>query len=334
VKLRLSRTQVPLLATSAVFALFYAGASIRYDGFFSWVVFVNLLQDNSFLGLAAIGMTFVILSGGIDLSVGAVVGFTSILVARLMAHQMHPLPAILAALAIGTGFGAGMGGLIRFAALPPFLVTLAGMFFMRGLGLVISLETITIRHGLYEGINALSLRVFPVTAILFLGTLGAAIYLAQYTRFGRTVYAIGGSEQSAMLMGLPVGRTKVWLYALSGFCSALAGVTYTFYTSSGNATAGTMLELDAIAAVVIGGTLLSGGVGYVFGTLIGVLILGVIQTIITFEGTLSSWWTKIAIGLLLLGFILLQRYLQSSAGRGGLGVANPAMVRNTPVIRP
>src|SRR5439155_24200266 len=130
--------------------------------------------------------------------------------------------------------------------------------------------------------------------------LAAGIYPPQYTGFGRKVYAIGGTEQSALLMGFPVGSTKLWLYALSGFCSSLAGVAYTFYTSSGNATAGTMLELDAIAAVVIGGTLLSGGVGYVFGTLIGVLILGLIQTIITFEGTLSSWWTKIAIGALLL----------------------------------
>src|SRR5207245_6871854 len=112
------------------------------------------------------------------------------------------------------------------------------------------------------------------------------------TRFGRNIYAIGGNEQSALLMGLPLGATKVWLYALSGFCSSLAGVVYTFYTSSGNATAGTMLELDAIAAVVIGGTLLSGGVGSVFGTWIGVLVLGVTQTILTFDGTWSSWWTK------------------------------------------
>ncbi|HKI70861.1 MAG TPA: galactofuranose ABC transporter, permease protein YjfF [Verrucomicrobiae bacterium] len=329
-KSRLSRTHVPLLATSAVFALFYAGASFRYDGFFSWTVFVNLLHDNAFLGLAAIGMTFVILAGGIDLSVGALVGFTSTFIARLIAHQLHPLPAILIALVIGTGFGAGMGALIRFTALPPFLVTLAGMFFMRGLGFAVSLETIPIKHPFYEAISEFSLRVFPVTAILFLSVLGAAIYLAHYTRFGRAIYAIGGSESSAVLMGLPVGRTKIGLYALSGLCAALGGVTYTFYTSSGNATAGTMLELDAIAAVVIGGTLLSGGVGYVFGTLIGVLILGVIQTIITFQGTWSSWWTKIAIGLLLLGFILLQRFLQSSAGRGGLGVANPAMARNMP----
>ena len=318
-KSRLSRTQVPLLATTAVFALFYGGASIRYAGFFSWRIFVDLLQDNAFLGLAAIGMTFVILSGGIDLSVGAMVGFTSIFIARLIAHQVHPLPAILAALVIGTGFGAGMGALIRFAALPPFLVTLAGMFFMRGLGFVVSLEAIPIKHGFYDAMSEFSLRVFPVTAIFFLSSLGAAIYLAHYTRFGRAIYAIGGSEASAALMGLPVGRTKVGLYALSGLSAALAGVTYTFYTSSGNATAGTMLELDAIAAVVIGGTLLSGGVGYVFGTWIGVLILGVIQTIITFEGTWSSWWTKIAVGVLVLTFILLQRFLQSRAAslRGG-----------------
>ena len=333
-KFRLSRTHIPLLATSAVFALFYTGASFRYDGFFSWTVFVNLLHDNAFLGFVAIGMTFVILAGGIDLSVGALVGFTSTFIARLIAHQLHPLPAILIALVIGTGFGAGMGALIRFAALPPFLVTLAGMFFMRGLGFVVSLETIPIKHPFYEAISEFSLRVFPVTAILFLSVVGAAIYLAHYTRFGRAIYAIGGSEPSAALMGLPVSRTKIGLYALSGLCAALGGVTYTFYTSSGNALAGTMLELDAIAAVVIGGTLLSGGVGYVFGTLIGVLILGVIQTIITFQGTWNSWWTKIAIGVLLLAFILLQRFLQSSAGRGGSGVANPAMARNMPVIRP
>jgi len=306
-----------LLATVAVLVLFYTGASIRFreDHFFSWAVFLNLFRDNSHLGLAAIGMTFVILAGGIDLSVGAKIGFTSILIAWLTVHRVHPLLAITLALAVGVGFGAAMGALIHFMALPPFLVTLAGMFLIRGLGFVISLESVTIQHPFYEAISDFSLQTFPVVTGLFLVALVAAIYLAHYTRFGRNVYAIGGNEQSALLMGLPVGSTKVWLYALSGFCSSLAGVVYTFYTSSGNATAGTMLELDAIASVVIGGTLLSGGVGYVFGTLVGVLILGVIQTIIDFQGTLSSWWTKIAIGALLLAFILLQRFLQSHAMR-------------------
>jgi len=312
---RLSRAHIPLLATITVFVLLYAAASLRYQGFFSWPVFRNLFADNAFLGLAAIGMTFVILGGGIDLSVGAMIGFTSIFTAKLCAQQVHPLLAIAVAVVLGTGLGAGMGALIRFMELPAFLVTLAGMFFIRGVGFVISLEAVTIKHRFYDAISDFSLQTFPVVTLVFLVALAAAIYVAHSTRFGRNIYAIGGNEQSAMLMGLPVGSTKVWLYALSGFCSSLAGVVYTFYTSSGNATAGTMLELDAIAAVVIGGTLLSGGVGYVFGTLIGVLILGLIQTIVTFEGTLSSWWTKIAIGALLLAFILVQRLLQSRAAR-------------------
>lgn len=313
-KLRLDRTHVPLVATLVLFVLLYLAAALRYENFFSWTVFVNLLRDNAFLGLAAIGMTFVILSGGIDLSVGAMVGFTSILVAQLaQAEQIHPAIAIGAALAAGVTFGAGMGAVIQYFALPPFLVTLAGMFLARGLGFVISLETLTIAHSMYSLISDFSYHIFPATALLFLGALLVAVYLAHYTPFGRTVYAIGGHEPSALLLGLPVARTKVLIYALSGFCSSLAGVVYTFYTSSGNASAGTMLELDAIAAVVIGGTLLSGGVGYVFGAFIGVLILGVIQTILVFEGTLSSWWTKIVIGLLLLAFILLQRLLQARA---------------------
>jgi simple sugar transport system permease protein len=128
-------------------------------------------------------------------------------------------------------------------------------------------------------------------------------------------------------MGLPVGRTKIGVYALSGFCSALAGAVYTLYTFSGNPTAGTMLELDAIAAAVIGGTLLTGGVGYVAGTLLGVLIFGIIQTAIIFDGRLSSWWTRIAIGILLLAFILLQRLLQRTIGTAAGGDAPEAPAR-------
>jgi len=145
---------------------------------------------------------------------------------------------------------------------------------------------------------------------LFLLILGIGIFLSHYTRFGRNVYALGGNEQSALLMGLPVARTKIGVYALSGFCSSSAGIVYSLYTFSGNPTAGTALELDAIAAVVIGGTLLSGGVGTVFGTLLGVLIFGIIQTAIMFQGSLSSWWTKIAVGILLLVFILMQNVIQ------------------------
>ena len=139
------------------------------------------------------------------------------------------------------------------------------------------------------------------------------------TRFGRTVYALGGSEQSGVLMGLPVARTKIGVYVISGLCSGLAGILFSFYTLSGYSLTAIGTELDAIAAVVIGGTLLSGGYGFVLGSVLGVLVLGTIQTMITFEGTLSSWWTRIFIGALLLIFIVLQKVLTGRT-RTGAGV--------------
>ncbi|MHC4991142.1 MAG: ABC transporter permease subunit [Planctomycetota bacterium] len=264
------------LATAVVCAALYVAAGLLYEGFFAPGVLTGFFTDNAFLGIAAIGVTFVILSGGIDLSV-ALLGTT-------------------------------MGSLIHFFRLPPFIVTLAGMFFARGLGFVVNQESIAIRHGFYESLAGLP-------AVIFLLVLAAGICVAHWTRFGRNTYAVGGNEESALLMGLPVGRTKIGVYALSGLCSALAGAVYTLYTFSGNPTAGMMLELDAIAATVIGGTLLTGGVGYVAGALLGVLIFGIIQTAIIFDGRLSSWWTRIAIGILLLAFILLQRLLQRTIGK-------------------
>ncbi|HOX28045.1 MAG TPA: sugar ABC transporter permease YjfF [bacterium] len=310
----ISKKHIPLAATLAVFALLYAAASVSFEGFFSVRVFTNLLNDNAFLGLAAIGMTFVILSGGIDLSVGAMIGFTSIFIATMIQrYHVNPIVAIVAALAIGSLLGASMGCLIAWFKLPPFLATLAGMFFARGMGLIISMESIPIKSGFFKAIETFGYNFYPVTTIVFLAVVLIALYVAHFTKFGRGVYAVGGSEDSAMLMGLPVSRIKIMVYTLSGFCSALAGIVYTIYTTSGNATAGTTLEMDAIAAVVIGGTLLTGGVGYVAGTVVGILILGTIQTMITFEGTLSSWWTRIAIGGLLLLFIFLQRFIQTRA---------------------
>lgn len=315
--LRFAKKHVPLGATAAVCCLLYGIAAIAYDNFRSPQVLINFFTDNASLGVAAVGLTFVILSGGIDLSVGSAVGLTSILIAWLVEkHHVQPVVAILVSLSVGAFFGAGMGCLIRYYALPPFLVTLAGMFLIRGLGFVIHFESIAINHSFYNSISNLGFHLgrfanVPLTGILFVIVFLIGVCVAHYTKFGRNIYAMGGSEQSALLMGLPVGSVKVWVYTLNGVCAAFAGVLYTFYTSSGNPTAGTGMELDAIAAVVIGGTLLTGGVGYVAGTLIGVLIFGVIQTAITFQGTLSSWWTKITIGFLLLVFILLQKLIQA-----------------------
>jgi len=321
-KLRLAPRYIPLLATALVLIALYGFGSIHFENFSSLRVAVNLVGDNAFLGVAAIGATFVILSGGIDLSVGAVVAFTSILIASLVAHGVGPLVAIALALVIGALFGTLMGFLIRVFDLPPFLVTLAGMFLARGMGFVIHPQSLGITHPFFlervtEGLSIpLNDRIsLPFTASCYIAVLLAALFLAHYTRFGRFIYALGGDEQSATLMGLPVGRTKILTYTMSGFCSAMAGVVYTMYTQSGDPASCVGLELDAIASVVIGGTLLSGGVGFMAGTAMGVLILGLIQTLITFQGNLNTWWTRIVVGLLVLAFILLQNLVAFASTR-------------------
>lgn len=305
---------VSIFATLLVALILFFAASLRYNGFMSLPVLVNLIDDNAFLGVAAVGMTFVILSGGIDLSVGSMIGFTSILSAILVErYQMHPVMAAGLMLLIGAAVGSLMGFFISYFEMEPFLVTLAGMFFLRGLAYSLSQESIALTHPWYQWFLKQSVPLgsanLPPTGLLFLVIVLAGMFVAGQTGLGRTIYAIGGNIQSSRLMGLRVFKTQILIYLISGMLSALAGVTYTMYTSAGNATAAMGLELDVIAAVVIGGTLLTGGRGSVFGTMIGVFILGTIQTIITFEGTLSSWWTRIVIGVLLFLFVGLQRGL-------------------------
>ncbi|MDQ0193369.1 galactofuranose ABC transporter, permease protein YjfF [Paenibacillus wynnii] len=310
-----NRKFIPILVTFGLFVVMFAAGSFRYTGFFSLQVLMNLLVDNAFLLITAVGMSFVILSGGIDLSVGSIIALTTMVSASLVQQQGWP-PAVVIPLVLvmGSVFGYGMGAIIHYFKIQPFIVTLAGMFLARGLCYVISIDTITIDNAFYTSVAQTKIHLpggsfVSISVIIALVVIAAAIYIAHYTRFGRNVYALGGSEQSALLMGLPVAKTKILVYTLSGFCSALAGVVFTFYMLSGYGLHAVGLELDTIAAVVIGGTLLTGGVGYVIGTFFGVMIQGIIQTIISFEGTLSSWWTKIVIGLLLFFFILLQRLL-------------------------
>jgi ribose/xylose/arabinose/galactoside ABC-type transport system permease subunit len=317
----LSAAQWPLLLTVLLFAAMAGYGSLAYDGFFSAQVFLNLLIDNAFLVIVAVGMTFVILSGGIDLSVGSVIALTTMVLATLVErHGWTAAGAIPLVLGMGTLFGAFQGLLIQRFRLQPFIVTLAGMFLARGLCYLISIDSISIGHEGFSNLAQLRFELWDgasitIGAMIALVVVAVGIFLAHGTGFGRTVYAIGGNEHSAMLMGLPVARTTVLIYALSGFCSALAGVVFAFYMLSGYGLHAMGLELDTIAAVVIGGTLLTGGVGYVAGTLFGVLILGVIQTLISFDGTLSSWWTRIVIGALLFAFCLLQRLFEAGRPR-------------------
>lgn len=310
----LNRKYIPIYVTVCLFAMMYVAGSFRYTGFFSLQVLLNLLIDNAFLLITAVGMTFVIVSGGIDLSVGSVIALTTMISASLVQAGWSPVLVIPLVLVLGTLFGWGMGAIIHYFKIQPFIVTLAGMFLARGLCYVISINTITIDNPLYTSMAQTKIPLpggnfISISVVIALLVVAVGIYMAHYTRFGRNTYAIGGSEQSMILMGLPVARTKMSVYAFSGLCSALAGVVFTFYMLSGYGLHAMGMELDTIAAVVIGGTLLTGGVGYIAGTFFGVLIQGVIQTIVSFEGTLSSWWTKIVIGLLLCLFILLQKAL-------------------------
>ena len=309
----------PLVTVVLLFAMLGIGGAV-YPGLLSVQVILNLLIDNAFLLVLAIGMSFVILSGGIDLSVGSVLALATMISAWLLQVVHWPPQAVIAlVLVLGALFGGGMGAMIHYFKLQPFIVTLAGMFLARGLCYLISINSITIDDPLYLAMSQTQLGflggfVSP-SALIALLMLALAIFLAHFTAFGRGVYAIGGNEQSALMMGLPVARTKVLVYAFSGFCAALAGVLFSFYMLSGYGLHAQGTELDAIAAVVIGGTLLSGGYGYVAGALSGVLVLGTIQTLIAFDGTLSSWWTKIVIGALLFVFCVVQRLMAMGAAR-------------------
>jgi len=315
------RDRIPIITTAVVALAIYVTCGLHFDGFFSLRVFFNLLSDNSFVGVMAVGLTFVILTGGIDLSVGSMVGFSGIAVAVLISkHNLSPLPAIGLVLLFGALFGAGQGTLIARLKLPPFLVTLAGLFCLRGLALTVSTQSIDISHPQFQKMVDWAVMLpgkasITLTGAIFIATILVGSFIARQTRYGRAVYAIGGNAASAELLDVPVKRTLVTTYALSGFCAALGGAVFTLYTSSGNAISGTGMELDGIAAVVIGGTLLSGGAGSVFGTLLGTIILGLVQTAISFQGTLSSWWTKIFIGFILLCFLLLQKGLERTASR-------------------
>jgi ribose/xylose/arabinose/galactoside ABC-type transport system permease subunit len=320
---RLNRKYLPLVATISLFVAMATLGSVRYTGFFSAQVFLNLFIDNAFLIIVAVGMTFVILSGGIDLSVGSVIALTTMVSASLVErHGWSPGFVLPLVLLMGAVFGGFMGFLIERFRLQPFIVTLAGMFMARGLCYLISIDSIDIANPFYSAVSQARIPVFggasvSVGAVIAVIVLLIAIFVAHCTPFGRAVYAVGGNEHSAMLMGLPVRGTLIGVYTLSGLCSALAGVVFTFYMLSGYGLHAVGLELDAIAAVVIGGTLLTGGVGYVFGTLFGVLMLGIIQTLISFDGTLSSWWTRIVVGALLFVFCLLQRLFTARGNESG-----------------
>lgn len=307
-----SSRYLPVLATTALFLGMFGAGGIRYEGFADPQVFLSLFLDNSFLIVLAVGMTFVILTGGIDLSVGSVVALSTVVAARTLQAGWSPYATVGVVLLSGAVLGLAMGLLVHRLDIQPFIATLAGMFLARGLCYLVSVDSIpiddpTFQRWAFATITLPGGYFLGWTAVVALAVVALAAVVLARTRFGRTVYAVGGNESSALLMGLRVGFVKVGVYVISGLCAALAGLLLSLYTLSGYSLNAVGMELDAIAAVVIGGTLLTGGRGFVLGSLVGVLVLGVIQTFISFDGTLSSWWTRIVIGGLVLVFVVVQR---------------------------
>lgn len=303
---------IPTFAALLIFVVLLIGAQLQFGNFVTPLNMSALLLDNAYLLILAVGMTFVIITGGIDLSVGSVMAFTGILCAHLL-EAGHSASVVIPVVVLGGAvIGLLIGVLVQYFDVQPFIASLAGLFLARGLAYVVSLSSIRVDDDSVLWLQTTRYRFgewyITPTGIMALLVVAIGAFVMQYTRFGRTVYAVGGNEQSARLMGLDVARTKVLVYVISGVCAGLAGLVLTAYSGAGYPRNGIGTELDVIAAVVIGGTLLTGGTGYMLGSLIGVLVYGTIKTVISFQGAEQSW-TRIIIGLMLLLFIAVQRII-------------------------
>jgi len=306
----LLQRQGALVALVAVAAFAFA----RYERFLTEENLTNVLRQNSMLGLVALGMTFVILSGGIDLSVGSLVAVAGVTAAGLADRGL--LVALLAGVGFATALGLVNGLVIARARIQPFIVTLAMMIAARGLALVYTGEkTLSVPPGaqafreLGRGKIDLGALSVPYPVLILLAAYALGWLVLNYTRFGRHTYALGDSEEAARLMGLNVGRVTAGVYTLSGALAGLAGVLLTSRLGTGQPVAAVGWELDAIAAVVVGGTALTGGRGGVGSTLVGVLLLALIFNIFNLEGWISPWWQLVLRGAILLAVVILQSRL-------------------------
>ena len=292
-----------------IFLGFILIGSILSDQFLSVQNLLNLLQQSSFVGIVSIGMTFVILVAGIDLSVGAVLALTGMLVSILLGTGMNPILAIVITLITGAFLGFVNGFVSTKFKVPAFIATLAMMVSARGLALLSTNgEPI---YDLPDGFTALGGNVFgkiPFTAIVWIALTIVALVVLKYTTFGRKIYAVGGNEESSRLSGIPVEKYVTWCFVIAGLLAAVAGILMSAWLTVGQPTAGTGLELDVIAAVVIGGTSLMGGKGSIGGTFIGVLIMSMIVNIFNLLG-LSSYYQSIFMGLIIVLALIMNQYI-------------------------
>jgi ribose transport system permease protein len=292
-----------------VLLLVIAFGALRFDNFFTQRNLENIALQASFLGLITIGMTFVIISGGIDLSVGSMLALGGVLAAYAV-QVSWPLALLVPVAACGL-LGLGQGVLVAKARMAPFIVTLAGLLGIRGLALALANEQpVGVANDspfvwFGQG-QILGLAVPTVLAIV--AFVAGGVVLVR-TRYGQSIFAVGGNEESARLMGIPVDRAKMIAYTTSGALAGLAGALLAARLAAGQPVAGYGWELDAIAAVVVGGTLLTGGAGTLSGTLAGVLLLGIIQNLINQLGTLGSYTQQLVSGVFLIVVVLIQAYL-------------------------
>ncbi|MBQ4497721.1 MAG: sugar ABC transporter permease YjfF [Spirochaetaceae bacterium] len=325
----LSNTSLLLTITICTFVGMYLLAMIIWGGgFLNPQQFLDLFNNNAYLIVAACGLTIVMITGGIDISVGGSIALiTMSSVVFMEDHNGGILSSVLIALGIGLAMGLVQGYLVSFLKIQPFIVTLAGMFFTRGMTTIVSKVPRTANNELF-----LELKDFEID-VPFLGSwakngnwipasieVGVVIALVavlllwamlKWTRFGRNLYAVGGNTESALMLGINVRKTQFFAYVLCGVLSGIAGFCYLLHTGAGNASNATAAEMQAIASSIIGGTLLSGGVGSVVGTLFGVMSLKTINNIVVASGLREPYWQSITTGLMLCFFILLQSVILS-----------------------
>lgn len=320
----ISNTSLLLIITVCTFIGMYGTAmSVWGGGFLNPQQFLDLFNNNSFLIVVSCGLTIVMIAGGIDISVGGITALVTMACVVYLDDKGGSVAGSMAlALGIGTAFGLVQGVLVSYLEIQPFIVSLAGMFFARGMTTIVSVAPRTAEHELFLALKEFRI-VIPgigsygktgnfIPARIELGVVIAiaivilVFFLLKWTRFGRNLYAIGGNSQSARMLGINVKRTRFFSYLLCGVLSGIGGYVYLLHTGAGNAGNASAAEMQAIASAIIGGTLLTGGVGNVIGTLFGVLSLKTINNIVIASGLREPYWQSITTGLMLCFFILLQ----------------------------
>jgi simple sugar transport system permease protein len=317
-------TNLLLTITIVIFFLMYIGAIVfQGGGFTKPQMFFNILNSNAALIITACGMSVVMISGGIDISVGGVVALVSMCCAvYLDYHDGSILGSILIALGIGVAYGIVQGFLVAYLDIQPFIVSLAGMFFARGMTTIVNTAPFNVADEEFTalkltriyvpGMGTVNKKGIYVPAYVEIGVIVALIIVVllfvvlRWTKLGRSFYAVGGNKQSALMLGINVQRTKFISHMICSVLAGIGGYVYFLHVGSGSASHAMGMEMNAIASSIIGGTMLTGGVGNIVGTLFGVLSLSTIQNIVASAGLDQAWWTGITIAAMLCVFLLIQ----------------------------